>query len=415
VDHVEICADCHKDKNLTKFADATYYDVDHDGDGTVEGLQDEVHGLMDELAELLPVAEGHVVFDPHDDPDATWTLAELKAAFNYKFVYYDHSYGIHNPPYTVGLLHASIEELVLSGIPGVIVAIDDVPNDQGNMVRIVWEGFGGDGRAIDPVEKYIVKRLDEYVGADTTWTTAGEATAHGALRYALDVPTLYNTTTAAAFESEFRVVALTVSGDVTESIVGGGESVDNLIPEAPTSVAALADGGVSLSWEASVAPDVNFYRIYRATTQNFTPSEANQIATTVEREYVDAVTNPGDYYYKIAAEDFNGNLGEFSTEVDAHVTGIEGSELPTEYALAQNYPNPFNPTTTIKFQIKEAGHVSLVIYDHIGREVLNLVDQPMSPGYHSVTVGADRLASGIYFYRIRANEFTATRKMLLLK
>ncbi|UCH11157.1 MAG: T9SS type A sorting domain-containing protein, partial [Fidelibacterota bacterium] len=242
-----------------------------------------------------------------------------------------------------------------------------------------------------------------------------EVTAHGAPRYALDVPTLFNTTDAAAFESEFRVLAVTMSGAVTESIVGAGESVDNLIPEAPTSVVALADGGVSLSWEASAAPDVNFYRIYRSTTQGFTPSEANEITTTIDLAYVDAVTNPGDYYYKIAAEDFNGNLGEFSLEVDAHITGIEDADLPTEYALAQNYPNPFNPSTTIKFQLKEAGHVNLVIYDHIGRDVLSLVDQPMSAGYHSVTVGADRLASGIYFYRIRANEFAATKKMLLLK
>ncbi|UCD37954.1 MAG: T9SS type A sorting domain-containing protein [Fidelibacterota bacterium] len=410
--NVAACAPCHGDVGET-FAEKRYFDgrgnADHDGDGTEEGLQEEVHGLMDQLAAMLPAADGHDAYDPHDDVDDTWTLAELKAAFNYEMVYYDRSYGIHNPAFTVALLKVSIQALENDAIDGQIVAIDDLPQDQGNMVRIIWEKFADDGVSPTPIRKYLVQRLDDYT-TDTTWTTVGEVTAHGAPRYALDVPTLYNT-----IATEFQIVALRDGAEPMVSLTGAGTSVDNLVPHAPANVIALFDGGVNLSWEAPADPDVNFYRIYRATSPNFVASEANQIGTTIELSYVDAVSNPGDYYYKIAAEDFNGNLGEISAEVDAHITGLDEAGLPTEYALAQNYPNPFNPSTTIKFQLKEAGPVALLIYDHLGREVLKLVDQPMSAGYHSVTVGADRLASGVYFYRIRVNEFTATRKMLLLK
>jgi hypothetical protein len=94
------------------FSDKKYYvngNADHDGNGVEEGLQDEVHGLLDTLASILPAAEGHNMYDLHDDPDTTWTLTEIQAAYNYQMVYYDHSYGIHNPAFTVSLLQTSIK------------------------------------------------------------------------------------------------------------------------------------------------------------------------------------------------------------------------------------------------------------------------------------------------------------------
>lgn len=213
VDNVAACADCHGSIG-DSFADKTHY-IDHDGDGLVEGLQAEVHGLLDTLAALLPHPDTVAVYDAHTPVDSSWTDYELKAAFNHRLVYYDRSYGIHNPAFTVALLKLSIDILKDTALV-----------------------------AIEP--------------------------------------------------------------------------------------------------------------------------------------------------------------------------GID-SGLPLEYALAQNYPNPFNPSTSIKFQIKESGHVTLLVYDHLGREVMRLVDRPMDIGHHSVTVKADRLASGVYFYRIRVNDFTDTRKMLLLK
>jgi hypothetical protein len=89
--------------------------------------------------------------------------------------------------------------------------------------------------------------------------------------------------------------------------------------------------------------------------------------------------------------------------------------LPTEFALKQNYPNPFNPTTTIGFELPKASHVTLSVYNLLGQEVDVLVDREMTAGRQSVEWDAARYASGLYFYRIQAGDFSETKKMLMLK
>ena len=99
---------------------------------------------------------------------------------------------------------------------------------------------------------------------------------------------------------------------------------------------------------------------------------------------------------------------------------ISPIELPTEYALMQNYPNPFNPQTTIKFDLKEAGHVYLNIFNSTGQKVRTLVDDFKPAGHYQVVFDGrnDRsgeFASGIYFYQIRCNNFTSVKKMVFMK
>lgn len=89
--------------------------------------------------------------------------------------------------------------------------------------------------------------------------------------------------------------------------------------------------------------------------------------------------------------------------------------IPAEYELDQNYPNPFNPTTTIRFGLPEAGYTKIILYDLRGQEVMTLIDRDMPAGYHQVVLHASHLASGVYFYRIQAGNFTETRKLMLLK
>ncbi|RPI14753.1 MAG: T9SS C-terminal target domain-containing protein [Ignavibacteriae bacterium] len=92
------------------------------------------------------------------------------------------------------------------------------------------------------------------------------------------------------------------------------------------------------------------------------------------------------------------------------------NEIPKEYKLYQNYPNPFNPATTINFDIKDAGNVKIVIYDILGKEVKILVNEnSIQPGKYKITFDGDEFASGLYFYRITANNFTDIKKMLLVK
>jgi hypothetical protein len=91
---------------------------------------------------------------------------------------------------------------------------------------------------------------------------------------------------------------------------------------------------------------------------------------------------------------------------------------PLEFSLSQNYPNPFNPTTTIRFAIPAgSGQVatSLQVYNLLGQEVATLVNEEMKPGSYAVQFDGSNLASGVYFYRLQAGDFTQARRLLLLK
>jgi uncharacterized lipoprotein YddW (UPF0748 family) len=96
--------------------------------------------------------------------------------------------------------------------------------------------------------------------------------------------------------------------------------------------------------------------------------------------------------------------------------GIDDEEiLPSEYALEQNYPNPFNPSTNFRFKLAEAGLTTLKIYNLLGQEVTEVVNEFMNPGTYDIRFDAAGLASGIYFYRIRVNDFSASKKMILVR
>ena len=88
---------------------------------------------------------------------------------------------------------------------------------------------------------------------------------------------------------------------------------------------------------------------------------------------------------------------------------------PLRFALYQNYPNPFNPSTTISYSLDKSGHVSLDVYDILGRKVAELVDGKMTAGSHRVRFDASNLASGLYIYRLEENSSITSKKMILLK
>jgi endo-1,4-beta-xylanase len=94
---------------------------------------------------------------------------------------------------------------------------------------------------------------------------------------------------------------------------------------------------------------------------------------------------------------------------------VATSGVPSRYALDQNFPNPFNPTTNIRYSLPVASKVTLIVYDILGREVRTLVNVVQAPGQYTVTLNAERLATGVYFYRLHAGNFVETRKLLLLK
>lgn len=99
------------------------------------------------------------------------------------------------------------------------------------------------------------------------------------------------------------------------------------------------------------------------------------------------------------------------------ISGVDDGQpdIPVSYSLQQNYPNPFNPSTKISFTLPEAGKTTLTIYNSLGEEVAQLINNFRSAGKHTVTWNAENLPSGVYLYQIRAGVFSAAKKMLLLK
>jgi len=118
------------------------------------------------------------------------------------------------------------------------------------------------------------------------------------------------------------------------------------------------------------------------------------------------------YFYEPSDGYFTAAIGSLNSFRD------ENTEIKS-YLLYNNYPNPFNPTTFIKYDIVKNGNVSLKVYDVLGNEVATLVNEEKQPGSYEVefqsTVGNQQLASGIYFYQLRAGEFVQTKKMVLLR
>lgn len=106
------------------------------------------------------------------------------------------------------------------------------------------------------------------------------------------------------------------------------------------------------------------------------------------------------------------------TDIKENNTGL--AETPKDFSISQNFPNPFNPSTKINFNVAKSGLVNLKVYDILGREVCTLINEQKQPGSYSIEFNSDKMSSkqpssGVYFYRIKSNDFSETKKMLLLK
>jgi hypothetical protein len=99
------------------------------------------------------------------------------------------------------------------------------------------------------------------------------------------------------------------------------------------------------------------------------------------------------------------------------IIGIQNisSEVPKDFSLGQNYPNPFNPVTKIEIALKTESYVRLSVYNILGEEVQVLVNENLKAGNYAVEYNAVKLPSGVYFYRLAADGFSETKKMVLVK
>lgn len=296
------CTNCHGPK--ATFDDFRAF-MDYDGDGIIESVQGEVKGLITALKKSLPPVGLDSIITTQ-----LVTLAQRKAYWNYYLIFYDGSYGLHNPKFIISALLQSINAV------------------GGNM----------------------------YIPVELT-----------------------------AFN------------------------------------AASANGMVTLKWETASETNNSGFNIERGIDGNWTNiGFVKGKGTTTEMNnysFVDDINKlnyDGVVNYRLKQVDYD---GKYSYSKELSVNSVQG---PTSFSLSQNHPNPFNPTTIINFVVPKQDNVKIVIYDAMGREVNQLMNDVLPAGKHQIIWnGVDgngaKVASGIYFYRLESSSTTLTKKMILMK
>jgi hypothetical protein len=201
---------------------------------------------------------------------------------------------------------------------------------------------------------------------------------------------------------------------------------NTLLPvELSTFVSNVNGRQVNLNWETKTEINSNRYDVERsAISKNNVTSIWSNVGSLPaagtsnspkKYSYTDKNLQSGKYQYRLKMVDNDGSF-KFSPIVETEVA------IPKDFAVSQNYPNPFNPTTKIDYQVPVDAKVILEVYSITGQKVVELVNQDQQAGYYSVNFGtSNRLASGIYIYRLVAsdkvsgNNFSSIKKMMLLK
>jgi len=192
--------------------------------------------------------------------------------------------------------------------------------------------------------------------------------------------------------------------------------VYGIVPVELSSFNAIAqEDNVMLSWITSTETNNMGFDIEKREIKSNSSWQklgfVNGNGTTTEKSsysYIDKNPFDGKSYYRLKQIDFDGSSKIYNAvEVDF--------ETVKEYSLSQNYPNPFNPSTEIIYTLAKSGNITLKVYNLLGSEVATLVNGFMESGKHSAKFNAKDFTSGVYFYTIKADNFTSTRKMMLMK
>jgi photosystem II stability/assembly factor-like uncharacterized protein len=200
---------------------------------------------------------------------------------------------------------------------------------------------------------------------------------------------------------------------------GTYDGVYKLMGEIPVELisfkAAIDGSTVTLDWSTATETNNQGFEILRYTQNDndgwnkigFVPGHG----TTTETQHYSFTENnvkPGKYQYKLKQIDYDGTF-EYSQIVEVEIPFVN------EFSLSQNYPNPFNPTTSLQYAIGSRQFVTLKVYDILGREIAILVNEEKPAGEYEAEFNAANLPSGIYFYQLKAGQYSETKKMILLK
>jgi hypothetical protein len=196
-----------------------------------------------------------------------------------------------------------------------------------------------------------------------------------------------------------------------DGLTGSQDDIDNVIFGA-------ASGGLSEDVGFLMSTNVNGLVLAFSLLAAFIPAGNAGVLTNV---IWDAADYPLSGAVTLSITNFAGAGGSaLNFDVGATFLSNDDVTLVEEYKLSENYPNPFNPSTTIGYDVKEAGDVSIIVYDMLGREVRTLVNEYMLPNsYNIVWNGINdqgvQSASGVYYYKMISNDFVDTKKMMFVK
>ncbi|MFI5406381.1 MAG: T9SS type A sorting domain-containing protein [Nitrososphaerales archaeon] len=191
--------------------------------------------------------------------------------------------------------------------------------------------------------------------------------------------------------------------------------INNPLPvELVSFTAELIKSKIVLDWTTATETNNSGWNIERKLSDQqwqrigFVEGKGNSTSTQ-QYSFTDRDLNSGNHQYRLQQIDYDGTTN-YSEVVEVDVTIV-----PDRFALYQNYPNPFNPSTTIKFDVPFSAFVSLSIYNSIGEKVGTVINEQMEAGVHSIRFDASNLSSGIYIYRLTADNQVFANKMLLIK
>jgi hypothetical protein len=254
--------------------------------------------------------------------------------------------------------------------------------------------------ATNPNNLYVIKRIDRTASwqANSTTTAGNTLTAAGQTRF-----------------SDFGI---------------GGDPGDNVLPVDLTGFTgrSLAQG-ITLNWATGTERDNLGFEVQRKeeNTEEFValadyrtnPQQLRGNGTTVQAHnytFADnAVENGKTYTYRLVSVDLDGARHTYPQTVAVRAEGVITKAY--SFGLMQNYPNPFNPSTVITYEVAKTSDVRLEVYDMLGRKITTLVSERKNAGRYSVNFNSLplNLASGVYFYQLRAGEFNKSLKFILIK
>ncbi len=227
---------------------------------------------------------------------------------------------------------------------------------------------------------------------------------------------VYTDTYLTCVTGDARSAPFTPTGNFFSSRALVGEiHYNDLVPvELATFSAYSAGSSINLSWATASELNNSGFQIERkaGNAEWANAGFVNGHGTTTETQYysfIDGNLHPGSYTYRLKQVDYNGSYKyyELGETMEAGVI--------SSFDLSQNYPNPFNPTTSITWQVPVTSHVTLKVYNLLGKEIAVLVNGEKPAGSYETEFNASSLPSGAYFYTIQAGNFVQTKKMILMK